>query len=165
MDIRNIFEKIVVFFTSHAQKNFIAGLFLATVALGFCAHMYFKNNEVSEIAHLPEQVQDAFKSFEIRLTQTEGKLHQEMGKIEEQIKLTEAKLLEAEEKLRSAEGQISTAGSKLQYTENKIRDIEAKVQSPMNAQVAVQRGGELAQVDEEIRKEVKRQIKAMEQGE
>lgn len=166
MDIRSLFEKVVCktqnFFTSYAQKNLIVGLFVATVALGFCAHMYFKSSE-SHIDNLPEQFQDAFRSFETRLTQTESRIHQEINKIEQQVKMTEAKILEAEEKLRSAEGQISTAGSKLQYTENKLKDIEAKVESPVNVKAAV-KDGKLAQVDKEIRKEVKRQIKAMEQG-
>lgn len=168
MDIRSLFEKIACrtksLFTLHAQKNVLIGLFITVAVFGLCAHKYFQKSDMSAIENLPAQVQGTFRSFETRLTQTENKLHQEMSKIEEQVKITEAKLIEAEEKLKSAEGQLSTAGNKLQYTENRLNDIEAKVQSPVNAQ-APHQGGELAQVDKEIRKAVKRQIKAIERGE
>ena len=72
--------------------------------------------------------------------------------------------MEAEVKLRIAEDQLSTAGHKLQYTENKIKDIETRVDSPVVIK-AIEENSELARVNDEIRKEVKRQIKSIEQGE
>ncbi len=139
------------------------GFFAVTAALGFCVQMYLKDGEIGESKNLSTDLQEQFKSFEARLTQTEGRLD-DINKLEEHIKITEAKIMEAEVKLRIAEDQLSTAGHKLQYTENKIKDIETRVDSPVVIK-AIEENSELARVNDEIRKEVKRQIKSIEQGE
>ncbi|MBS1987371.1 hypothetical protein JST56_00075 [Candidatus Dependentiae bacterium] len=165
MDIRSLFEKIACkarnLLATCMQKNVMIGLFATTAALGFCAHMYLKDT-ASDFQNLPEEFQGTFKALEARLTQTESRLG-DINRLEEHVKMTEAKIREAEEKLRMAEDQLSTAGHKLQYTENKIKDIEAKVDNPDGLNAG--QNSELARVDDEIRKEVKRQIKSIEQGE
>ncbi len=142
------------------------GLFAVAAALGFGAQMYLKDGTIDkaknlQVENLPAEFQEAFKEFETRLTQTEGRLD-DISKLEEHVKITELKVIEAEAKLKMAEAQLSTAGHKLQYTENKIKDIERKVESPV-AIKAIEQNNELARVNDEIRKEVKRQIKSIEQ--
>jgi septal ring factor EnvC (AmiA/AmiB activator) len=166
MDIRSLFEKMACkarnLLATCMQKNVMIGLFATTAALGFCAHMYLKDTGASDFGNLPAEFQGTFKALEARLTQTESRLG-DINKLEEHVKMTEAKIMEAEEKLKMAEDQLSTAGHKLQYTENKIKDIEAKVDNPDGLNAG--QNSELARVDDEIRKEVKRQIKSIEQGE
>lgn len=133
-----------------------------------------ENRLHNEIKKIEEQV----KTAEAKLLRTEETLRAAQGqnpeglhiahietKLQQEMSKIEAKLVEAEEKLKLTEGQLSTAGNKLQYTENRLKDIEAKVQNPMHTEVAGGQASELAQINKEIRKAVKKQIKAIERGE
>ncbi len=147
MKIKELCEQAMIdaknAFACMPYKHVIAGFVVTTSAVAFCAHMYFKQADMSvltgDLVMTEQDRQAMLHSFEARLTLTEG--------------------------------QISDANSKLQYAEARINDLESKAatrrsrssRSMRLADASKSMKQKVAAVDEHIRNEVARELARMDE--
>ncbi len=169
--LSHVYQVRKYFSVQKIQYSWIIGFVGGTMIFGFCAHTYFKiQKKMDALESLP-----AIKALELRLTQTESSLRdaqaqlQAMSGLEHEVKRTASKLGEAEESLKE----------RLAQAEHKVEEIDAigaslkltglKSLMTKNKQKAALKNlngqsDDLNRAKEKIRKEVKRQMKALEAG-